>query len=80
MSITLSCIMNTVLGYILSFSSPPVLPITIYDVPKTEEAFSNRKNQMLINRSSRKTLSSENLNGLLTPPRSSNSSEGFRIN
>lgn len=80
MNITLSCIMNTVLGYILSFGSPPVLPITIYDVPKTEEAFSNKKNQMLVNRTSRKTLSSENLNGLLTPPRSSNSSEGFRIN
>ena len=71
--------MNTVLNYILSFGSPPVLPITIYDVPKAEEAFSNRKNQMLIiNRTARKTLSSENLTGLLTPPTSTNSSEGFR--
>ena len=78
MSITVSCIMNTVLNYILSFGSPPVLPITIYDVPKAEEAFSNRKNQMLINRTARKTLSSENLTGLLTPPKSTGSSEGFR--
>ena len=65
--------------------SPAYLPGGYYavtalypDEPKAEEAFSNRKNQMLINRTARKTLSSENLTGLLTPPTSTNSSEGFR--